>query len=81
MATEDRLIQERVNKLKEIREMGIEPYPYSFPRANFIGRLLVEYNELAAEEKKPDVKVAIAGRIMLKREMGKASFADVMDES
>lgn len=61
--------------------MGVDPYPYSFPRTHLVGKLLAEYSKLAAEEKKPDAKVAIAGRIMLKREMGKASFADVMDET
>ncbi|RRN57211.1 lysine--tRNA ligase [Pseudoxanthomonas sp. SGNA-20] len=83
-ADENHLIAERRAKLAALRERGIA-YPNDFKRADYAGDLQAEFADAekwAAEalEALPR-KVALAGRLMAKRVMGKASFAQVMDES
>lgn len=56
---------------------GINPYPYSFERSHLVGQLLQDFDVLAKQEK----VVSLAGRIMLKRKMGKSIFADVRDST
>jgi len=79
MSEENQLIKERLNKLNDIKELGVNPYPYSFDKKNNSKELLDKYSKLQAEEKVSD-KVSIAGRIMQLRKMGKASFIHVQDE-
>lgn len=62
----------RLNKLNDIKEKGINPYPERFERSHN----LAEAKELAM-----DTKVKVAGRIMLKRDMGKLSFVHLQDFS
>ena len=68
-------IQRRKN-LDSIREMGIEPFPAAeFTVSNLSDELLEKYDD----DQKNFQEVTIAGRLMQKRIMGKASFAEVMD--
>jgi len=78
---DNKLIEERRAKLKALRERGFA-YPNDFARAHLAADLQSRYAKLdiAALEASP-VKVKIAGRIMLKRVMGKASFATIRDAS
>lgn len=76
----DPLVQERIRKLNEIKEKGINPYPYSYPKNTFANSLKEEYSKLKKEEKTKK-KYKLAGRIMLLRNMGKAAFAHLQDES
>ncbi len=81
---ENHLIAERRAKLAALRERGIA-FPNDFKRADYAGDLQAEFADAdtwtaAALEALPRT-VAIAGRLMAKRVMGKASFAQVMDES
>lgn len=80
MSTEDRLIQQRLKKLEEIRTLKINPYPYKFEQKNHTKEILEKYKNLGKEEKTEDM-VSIAGRIMSLREMGKASFGHIQDMS
>lgn len=80
MENENNLVKERIRKLNEIKEMGINPYPYSFEKKNYSSDLLEKYSKLKPEEKTDD-KVCVAGRIMLKRDMGKASFFNIQDQN
>jgi lysyl-tRNA synthetase, class II len=68
----------RRDKLKQLQEMGIDPYPASLYPVNVTSKYIREnYNgESNAEEFKD---VSIAGRIMGIRDMGKASFAVLQD--
>ena len=70
----DELRKVRIEKLELLRKMGIEPYPYAFPRTHRSKDILENYEQLEGE------KVAIAGRIMSIRRMGKASFAHIADQ-
>ena len=76
---ENHLIEERRKKLESLKQNGIN-YPNSFRRSDLAKVLLNEYSQFEKEElAKKDVPVSVAGRIMLKREMGKASFSTIQD--
>ncbi|MEF9481558.1 lysine--tRNA ligase [Ralstonia sp. 1B3] len=78
---DNKIIAERREKLAEIRQQGVA-FPNDFRPTHHAGDLQAKYRELdqVALEAEP-VQVAIAGRMMLKRVMGKASFATVQDSS
>jgi len=70
--------QERVRReaLEELRQLGIDPYPADLYEVNATAKEILknyEYNKLAYKN------ISIAGRIMTKRIMGKASFAELQD--
>ena len=71
---ENHLIQVRKEKLKALIEAGKNPYEITeFNRSHVTTEIFENYEDLEGKE------VAIAGRIMGKRIMGKASFAHVQD--
>lgn len=66
----------RRNSLKELREMGIEPYPAAEYATNaFSTDIKAKFDENAVEPQ----KVSVAGRMMSRRIMGKASFIELQD--
>jgi len=83
MSTDDdnRFIAERRQKLAELREAG-PAFPNDFRRDSLAAELHARYGELdnAQLEAEP-VQVAVAGRMMAKRVMGKASFTHIKDGS
>ncbi|MCG5535710.1 lysine--tRNA ligase [Ectothiorhodospira mobilis] len=78
---ENKLIAQRRDKLQRLREAGTA-FPNDFRRNVMAGELHAEYGERDAAffETEP-VRVAVAGRMMAKRVMGKASFAQLLDMS
>ena len=78
---ENKLIAQRREKLKAMREKGIA-FPNDFRRNVVAGELHAEYGEKSKEElEKLNVRVSVAGRMMLQRVMGKNTFATVQDMS
>jgi lysyl-tRNA synthetase class 2 len=78
---ENKLIAERRAKLALIREQG-NAFPNDFKRNVVAGELHAEYGDKSKEElDELNIRVVIAGRMMLKRVMGKASFATIQDMS
>ena len=78
---ENKLIQERRQKLNAIREQG-HAFPNDFRRNVVAGELHAKYADITAEEFEVNpIRVSIAGRMMSKRIMGKASFANIKDMS
>lgn len=66
----------RRNNLNELRALGIDPYPADeYPTDAFSTDIKAEYNDAAKEKR----QVCIAGRIMSRRIMGKASFLELQD--
>ncbi|MCL4423942.1 MAG: lysine--tRNA ligase [Firmicutes bacterium] len=65
----------RQEKVDRLRQMGVEPYGERFARTHFCQDLLGNFAHL---EGRP---VALAGRVMALRGHGKASFADLRDQS
>jgi lysyl-tRNA synthetase class 2 len=81
-ATDDnQLIAERREKLRALREQGVA-YPNDFQPTHHAADLQADYAEADKDalEAKP-LEVKLAGRMMLRRVMGKASFATVQDGS
>ena len=78
---ENRLIAERRQKLAEIRSRG-EAFPNDFRRTAVAGELHAAYAGRAAESLTADeVEVAVAGRMLAKRVMGKTSFVKLQDRT
>ncbi|WP_125219505.1 lysine--tRNA ligase [Methylomicrobium sp. wino1] len=78
---EQEQIRQRRSKLNEIRERGIA-FPTDFRRNVVVGELLAEYGEKTKEELETDpIRVKVAGRMMTRRIMGKASFCHIQDMS
>ncbi len=74
------LLRVRREKLEELRSSGIEPYPYKYLKTHSSLEILEEYKDLKGD-KEGKVEVSIAGRIMTRREHGRATFAHIQDES
>ena len=78
---EHRLISERREKLKQLRAAGVA-FPNDFRRDVVAGELHAEYGEKPAEFFATEMRrVRVAGRMMAKRIMGKASFVQIQDMS
>lgn len=83
MSTDDenRFIAERRQKLATLREAG-PAFPNDFRRDSLAADLHRDYGELDNESLEANpVRVAVAGRMMAKRVMGKASFTHIQDVS
>ncbi len=77
--SEHDLLAERRKKLTELREQG-QAFPNTFRRDSLSADLHAEYEDKTKEElQEMHVQVSIAGRLMTKRVMGKASFAHLQD--
>ena len=81
---ENHLIAERRQKLAQLRTAGVA-FPNDFRRQHYAGDLQAEFAD--KEQYTAEViealerRVKVAGRLMAKRVMGKASFAQIQDES
>ena len=76
---DNKLIAERRAKLARLREAGVA-YPNDFRRDALAGQLHTGFGERGATwfDENPQ-SVRVGGRLMLKRVMGKASFATLQD--
>src|SRR5690606_36202531 len=78
---ENKLIAQRREKLARLRESG-NAFPNDFRRTALAGELQRRYADVSAEQLEAEaVRVAVAGRMMAKRVMGKASFTHIQDMS
>ena len=75
--TEKDLIENRKNKIAELINLGVNPYPSETGRNITAGEIIDQQDELIKSEK----EVTVAGRIMARRGHGKLSFVDLVDES
>ena len=64
------IVSNNYAKIKAIRELGIDPFPHRFKLTHKIAQ---------AAKLAPETPVTIAGRMMLMRVMGKATFAHLRD--
>lgn len=78
MESEDHLVKERLRKLQEIKDKGVNPYPARFDQKNKSSDLQKKFKSLKKEQKSKTT-VSVAGRLMTIRRMGKATFADLQD--
>jgi lysyl-tRNA synthetase class 2 len=78
---ENKLIAQRRQKLAQLREAGIA-FPNDFRRDALAAEIAAEYGDKDAEWFGNNmIRVKVAGRMMGKRVMGKASFAHIQDMS
>ncbi len=79
---ENHVIAERRQKLAAIRAKTPQPFPNDFRPAHSAAELIARFGEKSKEELDASpVAVKVAGRMMLKRVMGKAAFATIQDAS
>ena len=71
----------RREKLSQLRERG-NPFPNTFRREDKAVDLHQKYNDVDGEElKEKAIPAVVAGRVMLRRVMGKATFITIQDVS
>ncbi|HEY7625525.1 MAG TPA: lysine--tRNA ligase [Ilumatobacteraceae bacterium] len=70
----------RLEKVATLRSSGVNPYPYRFDRTHTLGDLREQFTALAAGTE-TEQRVAVAGRMMLRRTQGKLIFATLVDRS
>ncbi len=81
MEEENKLVEERRDKLKALRANGVA-FPNDFRRQHLAGSLQDRYSDRSKDDlEREKVQVSVAGRMLLKRVMGKASFATLQDGS
>ena len=74
------LIEQRMKKLEELRQSGIEPFGGSFHADSNASELLNKYASVEKETLEADhVSCSLAGRIVAMRDFGKAAFAHIQD--
>lgn len=69
------LMQIRRDKMAELRAKGIDPFGQRYIRTNYVHEVSGNFEKFEGQE------ISVAGRIMAKRVMGKASFAHIQDSS
>ncbi|MCS6766224.1 MAG: lysine--tRNA ligase [Candidatus Protistobacter heckmanni] len=80
-ADENQIMAERREKLARLREAGVA-FPNDFKPIHHAADLHAQYGQIENEALEAKaLHVSVAGRVMLKRIMGKASFATVQDGS
>ena len=78
VSAKEAIRQTRIQKLAELADKGINPYPYSFDKDADSAYLQEKYKDLPAGEETGD-QYSVAGRVMAIRNSG--MFIDLMDSS
>ncbi len=68
---------DRLNKLKQIKEIGINPYPAKAKKSHSVKKIFNNFKSLQKEEK----KITVSGRLMGKRTHGNLSFSQLQDQT
>ena len=75
--SESEFFRVRLEKVKKLRDMGIDPYPAKFNRTHTSYQAITEYENSTDPSEK--IEVTLAGRVVARRGMGKATFLDISD--
>ena len=70
----------RLGLLDDLRAAGVNPYPYRFDRSHTLAEIRTAWGALEPGTE-TEQRVAVAGRLMLKREQGKLIFGTLRDRS
>jgi lysyl-tRNA synthetase class 2 len=71
---------QRLERARRLRARGLDPYPTRYERTHTLSQVVASYGEKSGDElEQAAVSVRIAGRILLKRGHGKASFLTLGD--
>jgi lysyl-tRNA synthetase class 2 len=78
----DELVAQRLAKLEELRRLGIDPYPPRWERTHTSREVIALVEALPSDQSElTGTTVRVAGRVMARRDMGKATFIDLLDGS
>ncbi|HEC83396.1 MAG TPA: lysine--tRNA ligase [Firmicutes bacterium] len=69
------IIEQRLAKLRELQQRGIEPFPYRFQQTHHSADIKADFENLSTSE----TPVRAAGRLMSKRPHGKSCFGHIRD--
>ena len=69
--------EQRIEKLKQLRGMGVNPYRYSFERTHMLSEAVRNEEELTGAS----AEVVCAGRLMSLRKHGKTAFGNIKDST
>lgn len=75
MSDANEFVVERVKKLNELMEQGVNPYPYSFENITHTKVITDNFENINEEQ-----CFTVAGRVMLMRKMGKVTFLTLRDQ-
>ncbi len=73
-------VRVRRAKLDRIKAKGIDPYPVTYPRTHTLAQVIAEAGTLPPDSA-TGLRVAVTGRVILKRDHGKLGFAQLRDGS
>ncbi len=79
-STDEEIRQLRLDKVQELRDKNVNPYPTTGERTVYAKELHEKYDDLEPESHTGIIQ-SVAGRLILKRDMGKLSFATLRDSS
>lgn len=74
------LEEQRLQKLEQLEEAGVEPYPPRAERTHTTAAAIAAYEEVEEQNDPPPVTVTVCGRLQSVRDMGKTVFAHIADE-
>ncbi|MCA1833197.1 MAG: lysine--tRNA ligase [Actinobacteria bacterium] len=72
------LFQARADKVKALRDAGVDPYPVAFERTHTAKQIKEKYDAIEPETETGE-RAAVAGRLMMKRSIGKLAFGVLRD--
>ena len=83
MDPQDTFVANRAVKLQRLRDRGIDPYPPRFHRSCDNAAAIATFTDVEAGEQPEEASqgFALAGRVTSIRQMGRAAFLDLRDES
>jgi len=82
MSDEPTIIRQRRDKIRRLRESGIEPFANAFRPRHRVGEIIAAYGQLSqAELEEVTATFTVAGRLMLLRQFGKATFFHFQDDT
>ena len=83
MDPQDTFVANRAVKLQRLRDRGIDPYPPRFFRTSDNAAAIATFTDVEAGEQPEEASqgYALAGRVTSIRQMGRAAFLDLQDES
>ncbi|MDX2005849.1 MAG: lysine--tRNA ligase [Meiothermus sp.] len=73
--------KQRMQNQQALVDAGFEKFPYSFEQTHHAKQILEAHTGAEPQQEWPEEQVKVAGRVMLFRHMGKASFAHIQDGS
>lgn len=83
MTPEEEILSQRMDKLRRLREEeGYDPYVNeSWGVKHTLAEVRRDHDDISVDESREDVSLSVAGRLMTVRKQGKASFANMQDET